>query len=163
MQVTVTGSQKSQESVNLDVPLPRCHLCGCLTTVSPTAQPLPPSPVGVTLAGPPLKATKLLADAKMLRWQSLAGEPKSYNFSMLLAWHSRGQEFNSLQLHQIGNQNPRSLKNGRGFLAYINMSPQLGSTPKTGASPLDGQIFRLVSDQFPCHFSSTKRAHAGVR
>ena len=125
VQVTVTGSQKSQESVNLDVPLPRCHLCGCLTTVSPTAQPLPPSPVGVTLAGPPLKATKLLADAKMLRWQSLAGEPKSYNFSMLLAWHSRGQEFNSLQLHQIGNQNPRSLKNGRGFLAYINMSPQL--------------------------------------
>ena len=121
VQVTVTGSQKSQESVNLDVPLPRCHLCGCLTTVSPTAQPLPPSPVGVTLAGPPLKATKLLADAKMLRWQSLAGEPKSYNFSMLLAWHSRGQEFNSLQLHQIGNQNPRSLKNGRGFFACCGM------------------------------------------
>ncbi len=121
VQVTVTGSQKSQESVNLDVPLPRCHLCGCLTTVSPTAQPLPPSPVGVTLAGPPLKATKLLADAKMLRWQSLAGEPKSYNFSMLLAWHSRGQEFNSLRLHQIGNQNPRSLKNGRGFFACCGM------------------------------------------
>ena len=121
VQVTVTGSQKSQESVNLDVPLPRCHLCGCLTTVSPTAQPLPPSPVGVTLAGPPLKATKLLADAKMLRWQSLAGEPMSYNFSMLLAWHSRGQEFNSLQLHQIGNQNPRSLKNGRGFFACCGM------------------------------------------
>ena len=99
VQVTVTGSQKSQESVNLDVPLPRCHLCGCLTTVSPTAQPLPPSPVGVTLAGPPLKATKLLADAKMLRWQSLAGEPKSYNFSMLLAWHSRGRRFDSVQLH----------------------------------------------------------------
>ena len=36
-----------------------------------------------------------------------------------------------------------------------------GSTPKTGASPLDGQIFRLVSGQFPSHFSSTKRALAG--
>ena len=36
-----------------------------------------------------------------------------------------------------------------------------GSTPKTGASPFNGQIFRLVSEQFPCHFSSTKCAHAG--
>ena len=44
VQVTVTGSQKSQESVNLDVPLPRCHLCGCLTTVSPTTQSLSPKP-----------------------------------------------------------------------------------------------------------------------
>lgn len=33
-----------------------------------------------------------------------------------LVWHSRGQEFNSLQLHQIGNQNPRSSEDGRGFL-----------------------------------------------
>ena len=36
-----------------------------------------------------------------------------------------------------------------------------GSTPKTGASPFNGQIFRQVSDQFPSHFSSTKRAPAG--
>ena len=36
-----------------------------------------------------------------------------------------------------------------------------GSTPKTGASPFTGQIFRQVSDQFPSHFSSTKRAPAG--
>ena len=36
-----------------------------------------------------------------------------------------------------------------------------GSTPKTGASPFNGQFFRQVSDQFPSHFSSTKRAHAG--
>ena len=40
-------------------------------------------------------------------------------------------------------------------------TPRLGSTPKTGASPFNGQIFRQVSDQFPSHFSSTKRAHAG--
>ena len=39
--------------------------------------------------------------------------------------------------------------------------PQTGPTPKTGASPPDGQIFRQVSEQFPSHFSSTKRANAG--
>ena len=33
-----------------------------------------------------------------------------------LVWHSRGQEFNRLQLHQIGNQNPRSSEDDRGFL-----------------------------------------------
>jgi hypothetical protein len=33
-----------------------------------------------------------------------------------------------------------------------------GSTPKTGASLLDGQIFRQVYYQFPSHFSSTKPA-----
>ena len=35
-----------------------------------------------------------------------------------------------------------------------------GSTPKTGASPFKGQIFRQVSDQFTSHFRSTKREHA---
>ena len=39
--------------------------------------------------------------------------------------------------------------------------PNAGSTPKTGASPFNGQFFRQVSDQFPSHLSSTKRAHAG--
>ena len=37
---------------------------------------------------------------------------------------------------------------------------QRGSTPKTGASPFKGQIFRQVSDQFTSHFRSTKREHA---
>ena len=37
----------------------------------------------------------------------------------------------------------------------------MGSTPKTGAIPFNGQFFRQVSERFPSHFSSTKRAHAG--
>ena len=44
------------------------------------------------------------------------------------------------------------------FLKLLNF---IGSTPKTGASPFNGQFFRQVSDQFPSHLSSTKRAHAG--
>ena len=38
----------------------------CLTTCAST-------PVGYTLAGAPLKATNPLADAKMIRWQPVAG------------------------------------------------------------------------------------------
>ena len=36
-----------------------------------------------------------------------------------------------------------------------------GSTPKAGASPFNGQLFRRVSERFHSHFSSTKRVHAG--
>ena len=65
----------------------------------------------------------------------------------------------------------------RGYAANLFSCLFSGSTPKKcgssfgsqffrlytkdGASPFNEQFFRQVSDQFPSHFSSTKRAHAG--
>ena len=54
---------------------------------------------------------------------------------------------------------PTVAERARAF--HASFSQYRGSTPKTGASPFIGQFFRQVSDQFPSHFSSTKRAHAG--
>ena len=44
---------------------------------------------------------------------------------------------------------------------HFSMIGVFGLYTKDGASSFDGQFFRQVSDQFPSHFSSKKRAHAG--
>ena len=48
-----------------------------------------------------------------------------------------------------------------GRMACAHRPAACGVYTKDGGKPFNGQFFRLVSDQFPSHFSSTKRAHAG--
>ena len=73
----------SQEAVNLDQPLPR-WLPHWLSNHCPAN--CASTPVGSTLAGAPLKATKLLAGAKMLRWQSCIEQIKPNDFNLLRAF-----------------------------------------------------------------------------